>query len=231
MSTDMTTSKDLNKPLYEIADEYLDLLDELEEAAEANDGIIPDGLNARFDALSGTVEQKCVRSAGALEAIKAHTAAIGAEIGRLQSLKQSATRHGDRLRDYLASNMQRIGMRRVDSPLLKTRIQLNNPSCDAEDPTLVPDEYCDVIIRMSAVRFGELMRFLNETADEGANPFMTTPFEAERIVRKKDVVAAWKKSKTAQGEFMKTAGEGDVIPSIEQVNGTFVYQKLGIRTW
>lgn len=178
----------VDQTLYDIADEYLSLLTVMEVHAAMNGGVLPPQLDARFDQLSGAIEQKIVRCAVVLKGLDSTNDTVKAEIKRLTERLRERSRQiqgaRDRLADYVARQMDRCDVRSVKGDPFDVRVQDNPPSVDAPDENAVPDEFCNVTVTMPAT---VLSHILKKTPDVD-----TSEWKLTRSVRRADIIKAWK---------------------------------------
>lgn len=116
------------QPLYELSQEYLIALsvDELDEAA--------------LDTIADKFEVKAVRVASYIKAQQGVSDYLLETIQKLQRRKNATDRRVERLRDYLARNMEAIGLSKVDDPLVPVSLQFTK-SVAVFDESLVPFNY------------------------------------------------------------------------------------------
>jgi hypothetical protein len=124
--------------LYEMAAGYRQLLNTLSEG-DFDAQTIADTVEA-----SGIVDDIAQKAAGiemVARTMEMHTPALEAEIERLTALKKRRQAAAKGLRDYLRSNMQAVGITKLESPLFVIKLQNNPPSVDVFEPGLIPAEY------------------------------------------------------------------------------------------
>ena len=199
------------KPLYEIASEYGDLLDRLEDIAEENQGIIPDDLADDFESLEGAVEVKLENCSMVVRALKIQSETVKSEEVRLRDLRKSIDASALRLKDYMTSNMLRIGKTRSDGELLKVRTRKNPPKALIVDINKVPDEYVVIETKMTAAQLATIKMLISES--DCMDDF-TEEWKIEKSVPTKPIIDEWKKS---SGVF--------------EVDGIVITQNSGVRIW
>lgn len=124
--------------LYELTAGYRHLLDQLSEG-DFDLTTISDTIEA-----SGIVDDIAIKVAGieiVARTMEMHTPALDAEIERLTALKKRRQNAAKGLRDYLLTNMQAMGITKLESPLFVIKLQNNPPSVDVYEPGLIPAEY------------------------------------------------------------------------------------------
>lgn len=124
--------------LYNLTDQYLALENKL-----AQDGFDPQTIADTIE--SSEIFDAIQNKAQAIEQIarnaEMHTSAIDAEIERLQDLKEHRIKIATGLRNYLLTNMQRLNISKIESPLVSFSIKDNPPSVEIEDQLQIPAEY------------------------------------------------------------------------------------------
>lgn len=215
-NTKLKPSQRAGRPLYQIAREYGEVLDELEALAEQNDGVLPDEAAESFTRLEGEVAQKLENCAMVVRALQQQADTIKQEEQRLRALRKGVEADADRLKDYTAMNMARVGLKRSDGTLLKVRIQANPPKAIVTDLGAVPDDFCVVHLTMSAQDYRRVVDIVEQhQAEHGViwdNP--DEDWRCEREVRTKPIIAEWKAS---AGAF--------------EVEGIEIVQNTGLRIW
>jgi hypothetical protein len=127
--------------LYEIKREYDLLLAVAAEQAEANEGVIPDWLSDKLDAIEETLEGKISNCGAMYKNFSAEAEAIAAEIERLTARKKAAENQAKWLKGYIAS-------------CVPAGSKISTPQCAVswrkseqvviDSEILVPDEYCKI---------------------------------------------------------------------------------------
>lgn len=112
--------------LYDVVDEYttvLDWLDENEEAIREAGGEIPAELDELMEQAEGDLEEKVKRVALVIQNLKANAKAAKEEADRLATTARSYQRQADALTNYLHVQLTRAGLERIETPVVKVRIQ------------------------------------------------------------------------------------------------------------
>lgn len=201
-------------PLYQIAGEYLALLEEITTAAEENDGIIPEHLNDRWNTIEGNFDAKCANCEIVLGQIERQTDAVSEEIKRLQAVKKRLAKSDASLREYVLRQMEATGKESGGIPEHALRVATNPPGVDPKsvDVDKIPDEFCDYEITVPADQWasvlyaiGEAKRFAEEIPSEARNDdeddvlqLRPERWKAKRKERRSDIVTAWKKKSGAE---------------------------------
>jgi septal ring factor EnvC (AmiA/AmiB activator) len=100
----------------------------LEDAAAENFGVIEESLEEVWEQNEAAIEDKIESWGHHLREREADLAVLDAEIKRLQERKRVRQGEYDRRRDFLASQMDLLGILKVDRPLLTVALQDNPPS-------------------------------------------------------------------------------------------------------
>lgn len=112
--------------LYEAVDAYqtaLDWMEEHEDEIISAGGELPEELDAILDQAEGDLEEKVKRVALVVQNLKANANAAKEEADRLATTARSYQRQADALTNYLQYEMERAGVPRVETPVVKVRIQ------------------------------------------------------------------------------------------------------------
>jgi len=203
-------SEALAAPLYELAEEYVDLVDQLEQAAEEHAGIVPDKLDAAFDEINGTVAHKLENCAVAILAHQWHADRVKAELDRLRKLREQVEGSQRRLKDYVARQMVRMNIKRQDGERVKIRTQKNPGRVEIVEngSTQVPLEFCDVTVTMPATVWSAIRK----EAGSAFNPLPHSIDVSDPVIMRSRIAA-----------YVKATGE--------QVPGAKIVRDDGIRVW
>lgn len=107
--------------LYEITDEML----EIEAELVANGGELTPEIEAKLDAYEGAFEVKVRRIIAVIRQQELLAAAAKSEMDRLNGIRQARSNTGDRLKEYLKHEMERLGKDSVETPIGKAAIEKN----------------------------------------------------------------------------------------------------------
>lgn len=134
--------------LYQIADDFLNVLEALAELED----LPPEAIADTLEGLSGTFQDKAANVAAYIRTLDAEAAAI-ADARKAMERRQSALeRHANRLRDYLKGQMERTGIPRVKNSWVNVRIQPNPPSVVIEDETMLPERFKQPVTTVKLLR-------------------------------------------------------------------------------
>jgi hypothetical protein len=186
MSTPTVVETVANQPLWAIAEEYKQLALEIVEAAEQNDGVIPDEINEKFDAIEGTLTDKLLGCRQVTVGMRELEKKIKDEISILKQYLEEVTAQRRRFDDYVITHMGDVT--KVEGPRGKMWSQNSNPGCEITDEDKVPDRYKTVTLKVPAADYERLMTFLaSHGGFEGSRKW-----KAEVEVQKSQITAAWK---------------------------------------
>jgi hypothetical protein len=127
-----------NVALYTLASQYAQLAERL-SAMDLDATTIADTIES-----TGITDEIAVKAQGyemVARTLEMHNPAIDVEIERLSALKKQRATAAKGLRDYLKSQLQAMGITKVESPLFKIALQNNPPAVDLFEPELVPAEF------------------------------------------------------------------------------------------
>lgn len=156
--------------LYEYVDEYqtvLDWIEEHEEQIVAAGGVLPPELESLLDDITGAVTEKVKRIALLIQNLTASQKAAAAEAQRLTALAKGYERKADSLKAYLKLQLQRLGLPRLETDVVKVRIQQNGrPSIRPVDPAKIPEAYQRVVIELDGDKAYQALKLANCLPDK-----------------------------------------------------------------
>lgn len=100
---------------------------DLADAAAENDGVIEESLEALWEENDAAVQDKIEAWGHHLRVLASDIDTLDAEIKRLQDRRRARTNEYDRRRDFLRSQMEFLGIEKVDRPLITVAVQTNPP--------------------------------------------------------------------------------------------------------
>ena len=135
--------------LYEIANEYKQIFDELKESGE--NGITPlsSFTQKKLDAISASLEQKASNVAKYINGLKHNQQIIDDEISRLQKIKEQYKKEEEALKVYLENNMRQCEISKIETPLFKIQFRKCPPKVEIISEKEIPDEYKITEIKVS----------------------------------------------------------------------------------
>ena len=124
--------------LYEITDGFMQLLDKQEELSEEEVKRIGEELQVALKNKSNNI-------VGYYKDRKAFIEAIDTEIKRLQDYKKAVSNQVDSYKEYVKSNMEVLGLEKIETPLGKISIAKSPISVEVLDESKVPEDYKEYI--------------------------------------------------------------------------------------
>lgn len=124
--------------LYVLAGEYRALLDRLSDA-EFDDQTIADTIES-----VGIVDDIQAKAQGVEMVARAflqYDSVLHSEIERLKALRVARQRNADRLREYLKTEMEHMGIKKIECPLFTLSLRLNPASVEVFDARMLPLTY------------------------------------------------------------------------------------------
>lgn len=122
--------------LYQLRQEYLDLLGQLDEAPEEAEQIL-----GQIEALQEDVGDKAEAYARIIQGKEREAEMYDAEIRRLQLLKSRAAGAADRLRGNLLDAMQAVEATEIRTSIGMWKLRTNPASVRVLDESRIPPEY------------------------------------------------------------------------------------------
>src|SRR5690606_5576911 len=130
----------MNKSLYHIQSEYLQLAAILED----NGGEITEEIENQLAINQDQLEAKGVNYALVIRQLTGEEAVIKSEIDRLTKLMKSKSAAADRLKNTIKSAMEMYGIQSIKGELINITLRNNSGSVIIENDTQIPAEYVDV---------------------------------------------------------------------------------------
>lgn len=155
--------------LYDAVDAYqtaLDWMEEHEDEIVAAGGELPEELDAILEQAEGDLEEKVKRVALVIQNLKANANAAKEEADRLATTARSYQRQADALTQYLQYELERAGVPRVETPVVKVRIQrASRPSIRPVGE--IPEEFQRVTVSFDGQKAYEHVKpLLGKDADD-----------------------------------------------------------------
>lgn len=145
--------------LYEIAKDFQALFDELENMTENEEMTAEekaDTEQAWFDTLEGIeceFKDKAENVAAYIKLLKFQTEALAKEEKALAARRRSKEKHAENLKAYLLENMNKVSLKKLDSPMAVLTVRNNAESAVVEDEAALirwAQENADDILRYKA---------------------------------------------------------------------------------
>ena len=124
--------------LYELTDNWLDALDELESAVTPEE---VEAAHLRIAEIAESLETKLVNIAKLRASIVAEAEAYKAEEDRLRARRIPLENSAERLKRYAESEMIRADLETIKGDVFTLKIQLNNPSVLITDEDAIDKAY------------------------------------------------------------------------------------------
>lgn len=125
--------------LYDLAEQYADLLDLMEYGEKV------EGVEEMLEGLAGRIEDKAENVAKMIRSLEADSKQLAEEIARLQLRKKSIDASTNDLKRYLQGQLTKVKDRKLKSPMFTIWIQGNAPGLSIKDLSRIPDEYFKIV--------------------------------------------------------------------------------------
>jgi hypothetical protein len=126
----------MNMALYQIADQYLQDMQMLQER-DLDDQTFADTL----ESLSGDLEVKAMNVAMFIRNLEANADAIKAAEKQMADRRKAIENKAERIKEYLLQNMVRTGITKIECPFFKITVRDNPESLVIESDKNIPMEY------------------------------------------------------------------------------------------
>jgi chromatin segregation and condensation protein Rec8/ScpA/Scc1 (kleisin family) len=126
----------MNIALYQIADQYLQDMQMLQER-DLDDQTFADTL----ESLSGDLEIKATNVAMFIRNLEANADAIKAAEKQMADRRKAIENKAERIKEYLLQNMVRTGITKIECPFFKITVRDNPESLVIESDKNIPLEY------------------------------------------------------------------------------------------
>ena len=142
----------MSKPLFALADEYLQLAKVLSDEPDMPNTIIDEIL----DAYAGELDSKCWNVAAMVLQFEGEAEMVRTVEKRIVARRKTLEGRADWLRNYLLVNMIRTGINELASPEFVVKVCDNPPKVILDDEDAIPDDYKEeetvVTIRKDVLR-------------------------------------------------------------------------------
>ena len=122
--------------LYNLMDNYQQLLDYIDSAEELDESLLVDTLESIDEAF----EDKIISIAYVIKNNDADIDTISNEIRRLQKLKQTKVNANDRLKDYAKDNMLQLDKTKIKGDLFNVSVRNNAESVEILNESALPED-------------------------------------------------------------------------------------------
>lgn len=132
--------------LYEIADEYQSLLDNLcdQETGEINETVAN-----RLQELDKPLQDKCLNTVRAMKSLEYECEAIESERKNMQAREKALKAKVKWINDYLLTNMEKADIKEISCPQFVIRLRKNPESVEIYDEDVIPEEYTQTKVEIS----------------------------------------------------------------------------------
>lgn len=120
--------------LYELTENYQHVLD-LAEQLDAE--VLKDTL----DSIDEAIEVKVENTAKVIKELEGKASTIDVEIKRLQDRKSTLVNNSKGIKEYLQTEMEKVGKTKIKGELFNIRIQNNPVSVNVLNETLIPEGF------------------------------------------------------------------------------------------
>ena len=122
-------------PLYALADEYLEAAHKLAEL-DIDEQTIADTL----ESISGPLEEKATNVAAFVRNLEASAEAIKDAEAQMAARRKALEARAERVREYLRVQMERVGIKRIESPWFVVALRQNPPRVVVAHQSELPPE-------------------------------------------------------------------------------------------
>jgi predicted nuclease with TOPRIM domain len=129
------------KPLYEIANDYLFLINELAESDE-----ITDEQMELLDQSRDNLQQKIINVGAFIRNLESEQDAIEKAIDDMAGRSIKLTKKIDKLKEYAKVTMENFNIKEVKSPYFDIKVCSNPPSVQIADESLLPKKFIKELI-------------------------------------------------------------------------------------
>jgi len=132
--------------LYEMADEYKFLLDNL---VNEDTGEIDEAAMNRLNQLDRPIQDKCLNTVRAMKGLEAEYKAIEAERKAMQAREKTLKSQVDWIKGYLLANMEKSEIKEISCPQFVIKLRKNPQSVEIYDEDKIPEEYTQTKVEIS----------------------------------------------------------------------------------
>jgi len=125
----------MNIALYQLADQYLQILEKTDEAE--ND----DAFNLMLDSLSSDIKEKATNVAMYIRNLEASAESIKQAESEMAARRKALESKSTRIKQYLLENMNRTGITKIECPYFAISVRDNPESLVVDIGAQIPDEY------------------------------------------------------------------------------------------
>ncbi|RFA24416.1 hypothetical protein CAI21_21575, partial [Alkalilimnicola ehrlichii] len=123
--------------LYQLSDQYKQAYDVLSQ----DENLPAEVFNDTMEGLAGDIEAKATNVAAFIGNLEASVGAMKEAEKRIAQRRKTAEERVKWLKNYLLTNMQACGIKRIDAPEYSIRLQKNPTSVQISDAEAVPANF------------------------------------------------------------------------------------------
>jgi chaperonin cofactor prefoldin len=145
--------------LYEIKNSLLELAN-----MDADCEDMREAIRNTMDAVDGEFREKALAVAHYIKNIDADAESIDAEIKRLTARKKAVNAKQDAIKDYLRSNMDATGIKKIECPIFTILAVQGREIASIDNESLLPDEFVEIKAVIQPKK-AEILKALKSGAD------------------------------------------------------------------
>lgn len=146
--------------LYEISKQY----QELAALAEAGDEELAAALSDTMEGIEGEFQEKGKALAMVTLNMDGDIEAIKTQIARLTERKKIMENRQESLKEYLRTNMERTGIKKITHPLFTITLGKGKPIVVIDEESKIPDEYINTTVTTAPMK-AEIAKAIKEGKD------------------------------------------------------------------
>ena len=126
--------------LYELTDNYRNIQDLL-----GDESMDQQTLTSALALIEGDIQSKAQNIAVILQSMDANISILDAEIKRLMERKKAIEKGNEWLKNYLKEQLEKIGQKKLKTPMFTLSIQNNPPAVQITDEKAIPAKFLTII--------------------------------------------------------------------------------------
>lgn len=130
----------MNIPLYQIEDEFQELLYLMEEGE-----IEEEDFNKFMEELNGMFKEKAVNIAGLFLSLEADSKSIKEAEQKMRKRRESLEKNSKRLREYLLKSMLNLQIKEVKTAEYLVKLRKSPPSVGISSESMIPNEFKEIV--------------------------------------------------------------------------------------
>lgn len=151
--------------LYELTNQYKEL-----ELLSGDDAIPAEAIADTLEGIQGEIEAKAENIGKLCANWDGYIDAIDQQLAHLQARKKAIAARKESLKDYLRENMERLEIKKIESPFFTISCVAGRDNAVIDDEELVPDEFFKVIPETKKLEKTAVTKALKEGKEvEGAH--------------------------------------------------------------